>query len=357
VFLHQLDEFILDLKKKFDKGTKSARTVECRWFEYHIWKARKDGDLERARKLTIERSLTPAMDYNDPNFKKLMYVRYADDWVIGVRGSHSETMDILNKISEFCKEIGLELSENKTKVTNLNKDSALFLGTKIFRSSHRRYSRIGNLKWIRRNRLKLRLEAPIDRIKSKLTTGSFIKFNKAHPKFLWLHLEHNQIIALYNSVLRGFLNYYKFVHNYGRVASYTTYILKQSCAKLLATKFNLGTMAKVYKKFGGNMAGPNNKKKKGFMIPSYKITFKFLTAKANPVIPMFQEKTNTVFKNLECSICKSNYKVEFHHVRAMKDLNPKISYMDKLMVKSNRKRIALCRKCHMVKHYPKTRSK
>jgi Type II intron maturase len=54
-----------------------------------------------------------------------------------------------------------------------------------------------------RNPLKLRFEAPIDRIIKKLTSASFIKNGRSSPKFLWMANSKDQIITLYNSVLRG----------------------------------------------------------------------------------------------------------------------------------------------------------
>jgi len=347
IFLNQLDNFIENLKINFDKGVKPKRTKESRYFEYHILKARKNGDHKLAQELIVERSKNPATDYFDPDYKRLCYVRYADDWVIGIRGSHQETLQILEKVNNFSSELGLNVSETKTRITNLNLESALFLGTKIFRSNHRRFSRIGNTRFLKRIKLSLRFEAPLDRIKKKLSEASFLKNGKASPKFLWIHNDHNQIIFLYNSVLRGYLNYYSFVHNYGRLTSYLTFKLKQSCAKLLATKYTLGTTAKVFSKFGKNLAGPNQK---GFMNPSYKLSLKFKTNIYPIVGALFQVKTNSTFENLSCKICGSTYRIEFHHVRAMKDLNPKVSYMDKLMIKANRKQIPLCRECHMLKH-------
>lgn len=79
IFLHQLDEFVDSLKKSFDKGKKAPRTKESRYFEYHILKARKEGDLNRMQKLIAERSLIPAIDFGSEDFKRLVYVRYADD--------------------------------------------------------------------------------------------------------------------------------------------------------------------------------------------------------------------------------------------------------------------------------------
>jgi thymidine kinase len=65
---------------------------------------------------------------------------------------------------------------------------------------------------------------------------------------------------------------------------------------------------------------------------------------------LYGAKSISTLDNLICSKCKYNYRVEMHHVRAMKDLNPKLSHFDKLMVRANRKQIALCRECHMELH-------
>ena len=321
IFLHQLDEFILFIKSNFDKGDRAPRS-------------------KILRELIAKRSKSSSIDFGSEHFKRLAYVRYADDWIIGIRGTREETLDILNKIREFCSSIDLNLSKTKTKLTSLNTESVLFLGTLISRSNHVRYSRMASMRRLRRNKLGIRFEAPLDRIKKKFTNASFMKKGKSSPKFLWLQHEHDQIILLYNSVLRGFLNYYSFVHNYARLVSYVEYILKQSCAKLLATKFSLGTMAQVYKKYGNNLAGP---KGKSFYKPSYKMSLKFLT-KSTPLIgALYQEKSTATLDNLKCSVCQSDYRVELHHVLAKQCFAMQ-------MVTINRKRIPLCRKCHTLKH-------
>lgn len=88
------------------------------------------------------------------------------------------------------------------------------------------------------------------------------------PRFLWKNLEKDAIIGLYNSVLRGYLNYYSFAHNYNHLAASLTHILKSSCAKLLAAKFTLRTRSKVIKKFGQDLQGDG---KVAFLKPSLKL--------------------------------------------------------------------------------------
>ena len=68
----------------------------------------------------------------DANYRRIQYVRYADDFLIGVIGSKSECQAIKADIKEFMTEqLGLELSDEKTLITNA-KDKAKFLGYEIF---------------------------------------------------------------------------------------------------------------------------------------------------------------------------------------------------------------------------------
>jgi len=67
---------------------------------------------------------------------------------------------------------------------------------------------------------------------------------------------------MYNSVGRGYLNYYSFAHNYNGVVNLVQHILKSSCAKLLAAKFNLKTQKKVFEKFGSDLSYVLNRGKK-----------------------------------------------------------------------------------------------
>lgn len=266
IFLHQLDEYIAYLKENFDKGTKPQRNPKAINFEGRIARAKIKGDMELVHKLSIEARNFSNIKFEDPNFRRLFYIRYADDWIIGIRGTQKDTIEILEKVSNFCDSIGLTVSKTKTKITNLNNSKALFLGVELSRSNVTKFARERRSSSTKRVARKIRLTAPLDRIIKKLTETGFIVKQKPAPRFLWLHNSHDQIIYLYNSVFRGFINYYSFAHNYSNVVSLLNHILKQSAAKLLAAKFNLGTRAKVFAKFGPNLTSPNNT---SFIKPSY----------------------------------------------------------------------------------------
>jgi hypothetical protein len=133
--------------------------------------------------------------------------------------------------------------------------------------------------------------------------------------------------------------------------------LKSSCAKLLAAKFKLRNQSKVYKKFGGNLSYYPNKydpDSKGKVIhfykPDYHIDPYRFKVDVKPLLNTIYAKAISLDRIENCKLCGSDYRVEMHHVRNMSLLNPKVSKVDKLIVRANRKQIPLCRNCHMNLH-------
>ncbi|MCU5668782.1 reverse transcriptase domain-containing protein [Bacillus cereus] len=74
----------------------------------------------------------PLKDPNDENFKWFYYVRYADDWLIGLSGSKQDAEEVKEKIKGFLKtELNLKLSPEKTLITHAREEKARFLGYDI----------------------------------------------------------------------------------------------------------------------------------------------------------------------------------------------------------------------------------
>ena len=81
--------------------------------------ARKMGDVDTARRLAQQAQALPSRDPADPNFRRLRYVRYADDWLLGFTGPKAEAQDIKRQLAAFLRdELKLELSEEKTLITH-----------------------------------------------------------------------------------------------------------------------------------------------------------------------------------------------------------------------------------------------
>ena len=94
--------------------------------------ARKVGDLEAAQQYNKQAQTMPSRDPNDPNFRRLWYCRYADDWLLGFAGPKAEAEDIKRQLAVFLQdELKLELSEEKTLVTHARDDTARFLGYEV----------------------------------------------------------------------------------------------------------------------------------------------------------------------------------------------------------------------------------
>jgi hypothetical protein len=102
--------------------------------------------------------------------------------MIGIKGTLSETRYILNEVKNCLNDMGLTLSDTKTKITNINSSRALFLGTNIKRASEYSFARTSHNGILKRNAKHIRMEAPIERIMNKLKDAGFVKSNVPHPK-------------------------------------------------------------------------------------------------------------------------------------------------------------------------------
>jgi group II intron reverse transcriptase/maturase len=329
IFLDKLDKFILELKEEFDVGSKA--TIHPTYKKLSLKKERAKSVTEKLAMQKIIR-LIPSKLEIDPKFKKMEYIRYADDWIIGIRGSKDDCIELMSRISVFLKEsLSLELSEKKTKITNAKDDHAEFLSVRIKRSAHETYAIRGGV--LSRNVKNMRLTAPIDRVTKKLANNGFLKENIPYPKFVWMQETKDAIILLYNSVYRGIIQYYRFADNFNNLSAKVHYILKESCAKLLAAKYKAGTQAKIYKAYGKNLKG---KDKHGFVDIMLGINTAAFSYKVDDVSLRFNAKgiSKTSLEGLTCSVCNSDYWVEMHHIRMMKDLNPKANAVDKIMATS-----------------------
>ena len=140
IYLHEWDCFIETKIKEFNKGVK-RRTHP----QYQLWMSRyrkardkykKTNDMQYKIKMEQaleQRNKYPSLDFFDENFKRMKYVRYADDWMIGIIGTKEDADNIkLMATKWFDENLRLELSSEKTYVTNIEK-GVKFLGYEIYK--------------------------------------------------------------------------------------------------------------------------------------------------------------------------------------------------------------------------------
>jgi len=137
----------------------------------------------------------------------------------------------------------------------------------------------------------LRIDAPIQEIRARFVKNTFLVNNRPYPKFIWKDLNKDQIITLYNNILRGYINYYYYVTNYGKTVSFVRWVLWFSLAKLLSAKYSK-SVAKIVKIYGLDFKG---KDKIGFFKPKYhNLPLKFNNKQpSNPAISL-----NTLSKSI-----------------------------------------------------------
>lgn len=181
IYMDKLDKFVEDIAVNFDKGKVKSENPVYASLRYKKRVAKTVEEKIAIHKLMLN---TPSTIIANPNLRRLKYIRYADDWIIGVRGTHEDCTAILAQVNKFLsEELQLTLSEAKTYITNLNYERAHFLGTVIKRSQVTTYGRRSRGFLIRDNKT-LKLSAPIDAILNKLTKGEFIKGGKPYPKWI-----------------------------------------------------------------------------------------------------------------------------------------------------------------------------
>src|SRR3954447_1939087 len=97
-----------------------------------IWKMERKGRRKEARPMRRQLQQLPSRDPNDPGFRRLHYIRYADDWLLGFTGTRREAEDIKDKVGRFLQHrLKLELSERKTLITHGRTEAVRFLGYEI----------------------------------------------------------------------------------------------------------------------------------------------------------------------------------------------------------------------------------
>jgi len=192
-----------------------------------------------------------------PKYKsKVYYVRYIDNFLIGVQGSKKMCENIRSEIKSFLhKRLSIILSIDKYKIKHSDKGNVLFLGYHLSSTSVKSMPFEYTFKQrLVRKRIWINLRAPIQKVIQGLKEKGFLNSKNIpirNVKYINMNLWN--IVENYKSVERDILNYYSMANNYGRLAARVHYSLKYSCALTISSKMNLKTMRKTFKTYGKNL--------------------------------------------------------------------------------------------------------
>lgn len=132
IFLHQLDEHMMRNLRANETQSKresnARRNTEYRTIENKIARLRRqlketegsprEALIKELMEMERQQRVTPYYAKNDRHPSKIGYARYADDFVIMVQGKKGEAQAIKDEVGKKLQEMGLALSEEKTKLTH-----------------------------------------------------------------------------------------------------------------------------------------------------------------------------------------------------------------------------------------------
>ncbi len=364
IYMDNLDQFVeMELIPRFTEGRKRALNPEYNWLSNQAYYSRIKGDVERAKALEKQRRSVPSNNPYDPNYKRLRYVRYADDFLLGFIGSKEEAAQIKDEIQSFIKsKLKLELSIDKTLITHATTSSANFLGYEIM--VKRCDSKITTNRRSINGNIGLRIPRRFIMDKSRF----YMRGKKPIHRKERTHESDYSILCQYQSEYRGYVQYYKLADNIAHLSE-LQWIMQSSMLKTLAHKHKSSVM-KMSRKLGAKVEteyGPRKclevrvaRENKPSLIARFG-GIPLVVQKKGEILdkPIVRAKLGRteLLKRLmanTCEQCNSNENIEVHHVRKLSDLNKrgqkeKADWI-KLMASMRRKTLVLCRECHRNLH-------
>ena len=333
VYLDRLDRFVeQSLLPEYNCGRLRRRNAEYQAADHAIAKAKRHGDRVMVRALRRRRRTLPSQDPNDPGYRRLRYVRYCDDWLLGFAGPRREAEQIKARIAAFLRaELKLELSESKTLITHATSQAARFLGYEI-KAQH------ANNKLDRRGQRAVNgaigLFVPRDVIRQRC--ARYMSKGKPAQRGPLLHDSDFTIVAKYQAEYRGLVQYYLLAQDVFRLER-LRWAMETSMLKTLAGKHK-STVTKMAAKYKTVIDTPDGKRT-CFQVTIHRdrgrkpLVARFggiplkrqRTAVLTDLSPvMASTKRNELIHRLlagRCELCESTDRLEVHHLRKLADLN------------------------------------
>ncbi|HFI0811555.1 TPA: reverse transcriptase domain-containing protein [Streptococcus suis] len=365
IYLHQFDKWVgEELIPQYTRGKKQKANSAYNRLSRRIKCYQDKGDYKKAHQLIVERRNLPSVDTYDTSYRRLRYVRYADDFILGFTGSKAEAKAIKKQIGDFLNtKLSLELSQEKTLITHATGESAKFLGYEI--KAQRVNDYIDN-KGRRSANGVIALFVPASVIESKCR--QYMKNGKAIHRNNLLHDDDFSIVQTYQQEYRGLVQYYILAQNLSWFSKVYWY-METSLLKTLAFKHK-SSINKMLAKYKTTTTSTN-----GRTVPCLQVVVPredkpplvatwggiSLSYKKKAVIEdapyqVYGGRTELIKRLLEnkCELCGSEENIEVHHIRKLADLNKHngklVPKWKEIMSARCRKTLVTCRDCHYAIH-------
>jgi group II intron reverse transcriptase/maturase len=378
IYLNKLDEFLTAMKARFNRGKHRAMNPQYGRLTRAMYRRRlrverllsegreaeAQAVLAKIRKLETERSPMPSKNGLDPNYKRLLFCRYADDFLIGVIGSKAEAREVMQEVTDFLHHhLRLEASPEKSKVSKAS-DGTVFLGYTVqtVTGSRVRRKKLG--------RRVVRSRACADRIHLRVPHERLVRFNQRQSygdlgRLKAVHRRHLidssmlEIVLAYNAEMRGIANYYRLAYCAKFSLRKLWFLWETSLLKTLAFKLRL-SVSQVARRLrtGDGLAVRFNVDGKERSVAVFNLKHIDLLPPLGPIvdrlaIPHFTKGRSDVMDRLRarrCEYCGSTENpCEVHHSRRLADMKD-TPLWKQVAAARRRKRVVLCLPCHKALH-------
>ena len=359
IYLDKLDKFVeQELIPQYTRGTRRKCNPEYDRIQYQLARARKHGDRAAARDLGKQLRALPASDPMDPGYRRLKYIRYADDHILGFIGPKAEAEEIKAKLAKFLREtLELELNQQKTLITHARSQHARFLGYDIT-VQHSRDKITGGRRTVNGT---IALRVPRDVIKAQI--ARYRQRGKPSHRSRLQNLDDYDIVRKYGAEYAGVANYY---------------LLARDVYRLTTLRWNaessmLRTLARKHRSSVAKMAARHKAKietsdglRTCFEARKHREGKKDLVARFGGIIlrqdrravirdpapapaPYPRKELIKRLRKRECELCETGTTVTVHQVTGLKELGkpePGQPAWAALMARMRRKTLIVCAPCH-----------
>jgi group II intron reverse transcriptase/maturase len=359
IYLHKLDEFVeRELIPQYTRGASRKVNPEYERVKSRLRRAREHGDRAEARDLEKQLRALPYGDPMDPGYRRLRYVRYADDHILGFIGPKAEAEEIKTRLAAFLREtLGLELSQTKTLITRARSQPARFLGYDIivqYRDTRRtRGQRTVNGK--------IALRVPPDVVRAQC--ARYRQRGKPWHRSRLQNLDDYDIVRIYGAEYRGVVNYYLLAQDVWRLSllqwNALTSMLKTLAAKHGSTVTAMAARhkAKIETSDGLRACFEARRQREGKPDLVARFGGIILRQDRRAVIrdpapapaPYPRKELIRRLRRRECELCETGATVAVHQVTGLKALGqpgPGQPAWAALMAKMRRKTLIICATCH-----------
>lgn len=367
IYLNELDKKVDEIAERFTVRETKHRTKAYGQATWAVDKLKKEYATTKSeevkKRILKEIGLAKAKMAKLPVFaasnKRLRYVRYADDFIIGISGSREDCQRIKAELKAYLAEkLSLELSDEKTKITH-SSEKIRFLGYDVcVRRSNQLKRRCDGVVQRTLNGT-ISLSIPLkDKIEAYLISNEYgVRTNngRLQPVAAKGHrnLPDNEIISLYNAQIRGICNYYRLAGNFAKL-DYFVYIMEYSCLKTLASKHQC-TMAqaranrRIGKRWGVRYVSKSGDKTLLFLTMTDIRASRKKQLLDVDAVPRLVSSRNELANRLKANICelcgtdKGSFVI--HHVKNLKALTS-VHEWERKMLAIRRKTLVVCKECH-----------